>query len=200
MALPENVALTSINSATRQRYFEAIRNHYSACWSSKPDEVNFREGPINELPAEFRVLRLAPSQKRKMWTYATACMSQRQDPNPIELHLFAPSRNDEIAELLVATSHYHRTGEWLGLGHSINFGRPWWGGSLCDHGLLSLPYLDGPTLEWMQFGEVKVRFLWLIPVTASEIEFKRTKGLEALERKLESAKFNYLDPKRPSVV
>jgi len=127
-------------------------------------------------------------------------MSQRHDPNPIEVHLFAPFENEDIVELLVATSHYHRTGEWLSLGHSVNFGRPWWSGSRCDHGLLSLPYLDGPSLEWMEFEQVIVRFLWLIPVTHSEIEFKRAKGLRALERKFEKVKFNYLDPRRASIV
>lgn len=183
-----------------QKYCDAIRGHYAECWGVEPEVSQFQEGPISELPSEFRVLVFAPNGRRKMWTYATACMSQTQDLLPMELHLFAPHRNDDIVELLVATSHYHRTDEWLGLGHSVNFGRPWWNGSVCDHGLISLPYLAGPKLEWMEFGQAKVRFLWLIPVTSSEIEFKRAKGLAALERKFEKTKFNYLDPKRPGVV
>ena len=185
---------------TSQNYYDAIRRHYAECWGVKPEVLLSQKGPISELPSEFRVLVFAPSERRKMWTYATACMSQRHDQLPVELHLFAPHRNDDIVELLVVTSHYHRTGEWLGLGHSVNFGRPWWNGSICVHGLISLPYLDGPKLEWMEFGQAKVKFLWLIPVTSSEVEFKRAKGLAALERKFEKAKFNYLDPKRPSVV
>ena len=85
-----------------------------------------------------------------MWTYATICMSQPDDADCLELHMFAPKLNDRMAELLVATAHYHRTGQSLGLGHSVNFGMPWWDGSSCDRGLISLPYLDGPKLEWLE--------------------------------------------------
>jgi len=135
-----------------------------------------------------------------MWFYATVCMSQPRDPNPLELHLLAPNLNDEIAELLFATAHFHRTGSELGLGHSVNFGRPWWHGSICDRGVISLPYLNGPSLEWLLLREVKVRCLWIIPVTTSEVEFKHARGMEALESKFEETQFNYLDPYRKSVI
>ena len=57
--------------------------------------------------------------------------------------------------------------------------------------------LDGPRLEWLE--KPRVRFLWLIPLTANEVEFKRANGLDALEEKLEASRFDYLDPKRVSV-
>ena len=71
--------------------------------------------------------------------------------------------------------------------------------STCDHGLISLPYLDGPSLELAEIERVEAHFLWLIPVTREEVEYKKKFGLEALESKLESSAFNYLDPKRKSV-
>jgi hypothetical protein len=135
-----------------------------------------------------------------MWTYSTVCMSQPQDSDSLELHMFAPEVNDTVAELLVVTAHYHRTGRRLGLGHSVNFGRPWWSGSVCDRGLISLPYLDGPTLEWLDVNGQRVRFLWVIPATKSEIEFKKTAGLEALEDWFEQGKLDYLNPFRSSIV
>ncbi len=70
-------------------------------------------------------------------------------------------------------------------------------GSTCTHGLISLPYLDGPDLEWL--AEPKVRFLWLIPITEAEVRFKKSYGMEALERKLEERRFDFLDPSRVSV-
>src|SRR5437667_6520500 len=109
---------------TSRSYCEALRRHYVNCWGSEPEPLVFQEGSADELPSEFRVLRFAPNERRKMWTYSTVCMSQRHDAMPMELHLFAPRQNDEVVELLVVTSHYHRTGEWLGLGHTVNFGRP----------------------------------------------------------------------------
>lgn len=135
-----------------------------------------------------------------MWTYATQCMSQPEDKERLELHMFSDDRHDEIVELLVATSHYHRTGARLGLGDTVNFGRPWLPNSLCDHGLISLPYLDGPTLERLDDNGTKTRFLWLIPITKGEVEFARANGVEALESRFQKLKLNYLDPKRPAVV
>jgi hypothetical protein len=44
-----------------------------------------------------------------------------------------------------------------------------------------------------------VDFLWLIPVTKPEIEFKKTRGLEALEKRFEACQLNYLDTNRVSV-
>jgi Suppressor of fused protein (SUFU) len=181
-------------------YCERIRRHYLECWQGEVAAVDFRKGPVSDLPSQFRILLISPSQKRRMWTYATQCMSQPEDTECLELHMFSAGRHDEIAELLVATAHYHRTGSKLGLGHTVNFGRPWLPNSHCDRGLISLPYMDGPTLEWLKDDVAKTRFLWLIPITKREVEFARKNGLEALESQFEKSKFNYLDPERTSVV
>jgi len=136
-----------------------------------------------------------------MTAYATRCMSQPEDEARLEIHLLTGREKEtdpELVELLTVTAHYHRTGTRLGLGHTVNFGRPWRPGSACTHGLLSLPYLDGPRLEWL--AEPRVQFLWLIPITAAELLFKKQHGLEALEERFEAAQFDYLDPLRPSVV
>jgi hypothetical protein len=123
-------------------------------------------------------------------------MSAQADADPLELHLFSPIQSDSLVELLAATAHYHLTGEYLGLNHTVNFGRPWLPGSLCDHGLISLPYLDGPALEWLICANIKVRFLWLIPITKAEVEFKKRHGIETLESIFETKKFDYLNPTR----
>jgi hypothetical protein len=126
-------------------------------------------------------------------------MSQIEDEERLELHVMtAPGPVDELVELLTVTTDFHRTGHRLGLGHAVNFGRPWVSGSTCTHGLISLPYLDGPDLEWLDCP--RVRFLWLIPVTAAEVAYKKELGLEALESRFEEAQLDYLDPFRASVV
>jgi hypothetical protein len=127
-------------------------------------------------------------------------MSQPVDQRPIELHVFSREEADEVVELLVATSHFHRTGAKLGLGHSVNFGRPWMGTSKCNYGLVSLPYLDGPSLENLKIGSKELKFYWLIPVTRSEVEFKKQNGLEALEELFGRARLDYLNPARSAVI
>jgi hypothetical protein len=128
-----------------------------------------------------------------------ACTSKPMDPECIELHLFSRFRAGQLAELLVAMAHCHRTGSSLGLNHTVNFGRPWFPNSNCDHGLISLPYLDGPKLEWAEIESRSVRFLWVIPITSDEVAYKRNNGVQALEERFELAHFDYADPSRPSV-
>ncbi len=181
-------------------YCETIVKHYESVWSNRGQRSVWMRGRRSDLPLGFSVLRVPPSDQRSVWTYATVCMSEESDEERLELHLFSPVEAAEHVELLTATAHFHRTSARLGLGHTINFGRPWMEGSKCTHGLISLPYLDGPELEALTVGDKVVRFLWLVPVTEHEVEFKKHYGLEALEDRLEQANFNYVDPQRGSVV
>lgn len=180
-------------------YGDQVRVHYESTWKSKSTAFELGKGPMQELPESFRVLRFPPAGSRA-WSYATCGMSSLKDSDPMELHLHSPSADEGHVELLTAIVHYNTTGERLGLGHAINFGRPWLPGSRCDRGLISLPYLDGPGLEWMRAGSARVRFLWLIPITPQELQFKNEHGVEALELEFERASLAYLDPARASVV
>lgn len=184
-------------------YATAVKEHYSSVWGRSPrSERRLRRGRIHELPDAFTVLEFAPTGTRSARTYATCAMSQPGDEERLELHMFGPSAGKtgaSLVELLTITAHYHRTGARLGLGHSVKFGRPWLPTSACDHGLISLPYLDGPRLEWVRIAGAATRFLWLIPITSAEVELKRREGLDALEERFEAAQFDYLDPARPSV-
>jgi len=126
-------------------------------------------------------------------------MSQPVDHRPIELHMFSPRESDEVVELLAVTAHYHRTAAKLGLGHSVNFGRPWMDTSKSEYGLVSLPYLDGPSLENLKIDSKELKFYWLIPVTSSEVAFKKQNGLEALEELFDRARFDFLNPERIAV-
>jgi Suppressor of fused protein (SUFU) len=176
-----------------------ILNHYRTVWGVEPGPCSFSAGPISELPLDFSVIKFSPHGKRQMWTYATCCMSQPVDHRPIELHMFSPWESDEVVELLVVTAHYHRTAAKLDLGHSVNFGRPWMGTAKSEYGLVSLPYLDGPSLENLKTDSKELKFYWLIPVTYSEVEFKKQNGLEALEELFDRTGFDYLNPERSAV-
>src|SRR5687768_6030498 len=142
-----------------------VVEHYRSVWGTSGKLRRWTTGPVNELPADFGVLEIEPSKKRQVWTYATVGMAQPGDAHPLELHLFSPMSDRSLVELLTVTAHFHRTGEWLGAGHTVVFGRPWLRGSMCDHGLISLPYLDGPQLETWTSDNQEVSCLWLIPIT-----------------------------------
>ena len=183
-----------------RKYRDVIQEHYRSVWGRDGCRVEFPDGPVDELPNDFAVLEFEPDTRRSMWTYATCCMTQPSDQFPVELHIFSPRRSREPLELLFAISHYFRSERSLGVGHTVNFGKPWIDSSACQYGLISLPYLDGPDLENLKLSNgVTVKCLWLIPVTKGEVGFKKTNGLEALEEKFEDSGFDYLNPGRSSV-
>lgn len=171
--------------------------HGKKFWG-EPRLRRMKAGRIGELPDDFCVAEF-PREERDYWTYATVGMSQPEDEAGLEIFLLSPVQSPLHVETLSAIAHYHRTGKPLDLGHTVNFGRPWLPGSRCEYGLLSLPYLEGPKLEYARIAGRDVRFLWLIPITKSEVELKKKHGLEALEARFDEAQFNYLDPNRPAV-
>jgi hypothetical protein len=174
--------------------------HYKKQWGPDGGLYALDKGRIHELPTDFLVLKYPPHGKRRVWTYATVCMSQADDLHPLELHMFSPRESEDVAELLAMTTHYDRTGAKLGLGHSVNFGRPWLDRSVCQNGLISLPYLDGPSLENLKTEHSTVKFYWLVPINAAEVHYKQLLGLEALERRFEFSRLDYADPARRSAV
>jgi hypothetical protein len=185
-----------------QAYCDEIKEHYEEVWKSKADIKRWTRGPVHELPRNFCVVECESQSNSHLWAYGTCCMSQPDDEESLELHLFAPFRDDSHVELLTFVCHYHRTRSRLGWGHTVNLGRPWLPNSSCSCGLVSLPYLDGPVLEnyRSKISGKNVQFLWLIPITERERQYKIRHGLEALESHFEKAIVNYLDPARESVV
>lgn len=183
-------------------YSRLVKEHYISNWGDAFEEKRWTKGPINNLDNDLAILEFKPTDKRKMWTYATSCMSTFAHKSPIELHLFSAVQDDSLVELLTAIAYFHTVDQNLGIGHTVNFGRPWQGNSVCDYGLISLPYLDGPSLESLDLGGnyKTISCYWLIPITLQERDYKIQHGLEALEERLEEKQFNYLDNKRKSVI
>lgn len=179
---------------------DAIKAHYESCWGSITTSMQWTKGPYQELPNDFHILVFAPRDPRAMWTYATCGMSSLNASVPIELHLFSPLATNSHIELLTVIAHYHLKESPVDVGHTVNFGRPWLPGSQCEYGLVSLPYLDGPNLEWLSLHNKEIHFCWLIPITEREREYKKINGLDALEDEFDRSNFNYIDVHRNSIV
>ncbi|MGW2015626.1 suppressor of fused domain protein [Streptomyces sp. NPDC001927] len=149
----------------------------------------------------FRVLEVAPGGPNDPWTYVTAGCC-RGDDRGLEFVMTAPVSDPRFADLLAMVVSYHRdpADRPLDLGHSLPIGEPWLPGSACTHLLVSLPYLHGPDLEHCPLPDgTAARFLWLLPVTDSEIAYRREHGTEALERLFDEAAINPVDPHRAPV-
>lgn len=187
---------------TNERLAELVGRHWERAWGRPGTALRWTQGRMHVLGPRFVVLRFEPSPTRRLWTYATCGMSQVQDDARVEAFLLSPVETQAHVELLAMLASFHRADAKLGLGHTVNLGRPWLPGSACDHGVLSLPYTEGPSVEDIldDAQGVVAKGYWLLPITRAEREFKKAHGLEALEQLFESQQFNYLNPDRASVV
>jgi len=116
------------------------------------------------------------------------------------LLVYSPKSDNLLVELLTVCASYHRNGLPLGLHHTVNIGQPWLDNSKCDHGFISLPYLDGEELEIFSFGGQEIHCYWFIPITEKERDYKVENGCEALEQLFEDKRFDYLNPNRDSLI
>jgi hypothetical protein len=120
----------------------------------------------------------------------------------VEFVLLAPDENARHIETLAIVTHYHAiTTAKLDVGRIVNCGRPWLHNSACDHLLVSLPYPFGPTLEWCRSGTggQDTRFLWLLPITASEASYASSWGVDSLEQRFDQCEIDAIDPQRKAV-
>jgi hypothetical protein len=177
---------------------DPIKQHLESRWKVSSTLHPWTPGPRK--PHGRGVLVFPPNPIHHFWTYAADGMSSIDEKNPLELFLVSREAADSQLELLSAVVAYHQQEQPLGIGHTVNFGRPWLPGSLCTYGLVSRPYLDGPELEWLErSGKSRIQFGWLIPITTAERDYKSKHGIEALEKHFEKG-LDYLEPRRQSVI
>ncbi len=157
--------------------------------------LKFERGPVHLLPTDFSVLEFSPTEIRKCWTYATCGMSSPMEETPIEFFILSPTQmRDQFLELLYAAAHYHINTAAVNLWHTVNFGRPWFPGSKCSFGYVM--GAGGPPVEWAQIDDERIRFLWLIPITELERDYKAEHGHEAFEALLKERGIDFTDPSR----
>lgn len=178
-------------------YESHLEYHYSKFWGPQVSHSIWSRGP--GLAQTCNIYEYPPTQETNYWVYATSGMTPFREPILIELFLVSPQQTEIHIELLTVIADYHQSEAYIGLGDTVNFGRPWMPWSKCEFGLISLPYTYGPLLEQVHILKWEVQVLWLIPITREERDFKATSGLEALEERFEKKQFNYMDPLRASV-
>ena len=180
-------------------YVRTLTQHYSAHFGVA-ETLHWTRGPVHQLPSGFRVLRFPPVAPSRLYTFATCGMAALGGLGAIECFLLSPVPDVSQVELLTIITWYHITTARLGVGHTVDFGRTWMPDSDCTHGLFSLPYLHGPSLEHCHHASAHCQILWLLPITPEERAFKAKHGLEALETRFDTSDFPYSDPHRASII
>ena len=185
----------------RSTYSEKLYTHYKNHFGVSGEKIIPDFGSVEKLHPEFHVLRFKTDPNQNIFCYCTIGMSlDRNDSNLIELFVYSPGSHIAIVELLTVCASYHRNTLPLNIHHTVNIGRPWLPGSLCDHAFISLPYIEGDKLEKFSFNNITTHCYWLIPITEKERDFKIANGCEELEQIFEANSINYLNPLRESLV
>lgn len=181
----------------------AILRHSQKAWPGRSIETFV--WAIGPRQPNSQVYRVAPGKPGDPWIYASsgAWQAETREGCRYEFFLMAPKEDPIHVETLAMLTRFQSSGSYnVGPGKIVDIGRPWVDGGTCDHLLVSVPYPIGPALENFDVPEasLKIRFLWLMPITGAEATFACKEGVEALERKFEAAGINSIDAKRKSVV
>ena len=184
-----------------KNYIHNLTRHYETYFGVTGKHLVLKTGPTEKLHEDFFILEIPPNKKHQMFCYCTVGMSvDRLDNNLVELVVYSSKAHISLLELLTYCASFHRKKEPLNLHHTVNVGQPWLENSTCDHGFISLPYLDGEGLEMFNFGGHKIHCFWFIPITEKERNYKIDNGYEALEQLFEDRQFDYLNPNRDSLI
>jgi hypothetical protein len=182
----------------------AILQHLEGFWpNSVIREDTWDRGPIEENVPGLKILRAVSRTPNRPVIYVTQGCFIVNSPEHVrcEFFLISPREERQHVETLTMLSNFHSDERYrLKESSIVNIGQPWVPGSNCEHLLISVPFPYGPKLEWLKLKEFCVRFLWALPITAREAAFADLNGYKALEEKLESAKIDYLDVSRLSVI
>ena len=184
-----------------ENYIDKLTSHYESFFGMKGNRLTLDNGMNQKVHKDFYVLEFPNNRRHQMYCYCTVGMSvDRLGDNLIELIVYSPKADNVLVELMTILATYHRNGMPLDLHHTVNMGQPWLDKSECDHGFISLPYLDGQELEIFSFGGLEIHCYWFIPITEKERDYKAKNGYEALENLFEEKQFEYLNPTRESLI
>jgi hypothetical protein len=183
--------------------YAGIHEHLKRFWPKNQRETfSWGPGPIRETLPHWQVVRITPLRSGEPWVYATvgAWEIPTEANCGMEFVLLSPREDPIHVETQAMVSNFHADPRYrVHLGKVLDIGRPWMDDSNCNQFLVSLPYPQGPGLENCYVDGYHVRFLWLLPITATERRYLEANGQEALERRFEGSGINAVDPLRQSV-
>jgi len=128
-------------------------------------------------------------------------------PRRVELIFYCSEPRDDYISTLRWIAHFpHDSKSWLGQGHTIPNGNPpapLWGSTALDT-LFFLPPIvkkDQTLPSELNLGGQPVHFLWVVPLTTAECNFKLANGCDAMLNRFQQNRHPYVfDPHRKSYV
>jgi hypothetical protein len=199
---PDTTGFTEAREAAYERLYE------------KPVSVSHEVFP---LVPHIDVYQFRPKMKdRSICRLVTGGMSDLPMSMPrgagdaarrVELLFYCDEPRDEYIATLRWLAHFpHSAKTWVGSGHTVPNGdppAPFWGSEILDT-ILFMPSIlnkDARLSEQLKLDGDDVQFLWVVPLTTAECDFKLKRGVDALMELFDRNKHPLVfDPGRKSYV
>lgn len=131
----------------------------------------------------------------------------RDTPRRVELIFYCSEPRDEYISTLLWVAHFpHDSRSWLGHGHTIPNGNPpaaFWGSTELETLFFMPPIVkkDQTLPSELNLDGEPVHFLWVVPLTTAECNFKLARGFDAMLRLFQQNRHPHVfDPDRRSYV
>jgi len=172
-----------------ERAAARIVDHYGQRFGTSDDSAH-RFFPGTGCSAN--VYRFPPSEQREVYTYAAAhahgrmALAEENGHAHAEQYFSVAREAQDVLYDLTAVCATHACGkgarvdEWgiVSLAQEIP-------GTHGMSALLAAPAIfEGDAFEYLTLDGLHLRFLWVVPIFASEAEYRKTSGAEALQRLL----------------
>jgi Suppressor of fused protein (SUFU) len=196
----------SDGAESRETLGETVRAHLARVFPKRAiARAHVVSGELVVNLPELAVFEVAPpeGESRAPWLYVSAGASAEamDDGYGLEFVLCAPAAEPLAARLVAMVANLHGDPRYpMSLGQVLEIGHPWLPGASADHLLVALPGIFDPELEWLSDRERTIRFIWLVPITRSEAEFAKQRGLDALQSLLGAGQADVTRLARASVV
>jgi hypothetical protein len=187
-------------------YVELLQRHLSRFWPDhRCEPLMWTLGNWPREHPEFRVLELAPAGRDQPWIYVSAGTAHLRSFDGVGHEYVIRTWQHErlMVELLAMVASYSTREDHDGLhdGHSVPIGRPWVEGAEADHLYINKPYFVSRDFATLRIDDsFSVHFLWLVPMTDREKEWRHEHGQEAFEQWLQDHGVKPEDPARRSSV
>lgn len=166
--------------------YENIKKAYEKIWGKCSEEIipPVSGNTLKDFP-QVRILLFPPTRTQDRWIYASLGMSDLSAGTGEyvpEVHIYSNTRNESVVIAISALMEHVQE-------HPINFSDIFpceteGTGLQCRNLLAAFPFPDGEGFPEIEYDGREVYFIWLIPVTDSEISFLKKAGYDALEDKL----------------
>jgi hypothetical protein len=176
-----------VTSLDPERTAARIVDHYARRFGASDDSAHrFFPGA----GCSANVYRYPPSEKREVFSYGAAhahssmALAHEHGVSHAEQYFAVARQAQDVLYDLTAVCATHACGkgervdEWgiVSLAQEIP-------GTRGMSALLAAPAIfEGDAFEYLTLDELHVRFLWVVPIFASEADFRKRSGAEALQR------------------